>query len=101
MRDQFYGESCRTSLERGPSLFGEVFLLLIFYIKLERLYVYVKRGAPVSMVILLCLDIITIVVAPALLAAMTVGTFYAQSRLKQSLIFCISPQRINVCGKLN
>ena len=31
---------------------------------------------------------------------MTVGTYYAQNRLKKLKIFCISPQRINVCGKL-
>ena len=64
------------------------------------MYVYIKRSAPVSMVLLRCLDIITIVVPPALPAAMTVGTYYAQSRLKKLKIFCISPQRINVCGKM-
>lgn len=47
------------------------------------------------------LDIITIVVPPALPAAMTVGIWYAQRRLKKKEIFCISPPRINVCGKLN
>merc|ERR1712241_210098 len=52
------------------------------------------------MIALRCLDIITIVVPPALPAAMTVGTYYAQNRLKKLKIFCISPQRINVCGKL-
>lgn len=46
------------------------------------------------------LDIITIVVPPALPAAMTAGTVFSQSRLKKKGIFCISPPRINVCGKL-
>ena len=46
------------------------------------------------------LDIVTIVVPPALPAAMTVGTYYAQSRLKKKAIFCISPPRINVSGKI-
>lgn len=45
------------------------------------------------------LDIVTIVVPPSLPAAMTVGTYYAQSRLKKKGIFCISPPRINVSGK--
>ena len=31
---------------------------------------------------------------------MTVGTVYAQSRLKKQLIYCISPPRINIAGKL-
>jgi len=63
-------------------------------------YLYVMRGAPIPMIIKRTLDIITIVVPPALPAAMTVGTVYAQSRLKKKDIFCISPARINVCGKL-
>lgn len=50
--------------------------------------------------ILRTLDIITIVVPPALPAAMTIGTVYSQNRLKKLKIFCISPPRINVCGKL-
>ena len=54
----------------------------------------------ISKVILRALDIITVVVPPALPAAMTVGTVYAQNRLKKAGIFCISPPRINVCGKL-
>ncbi|XP_066981982.1 polyamine-transporting ATPase 13A2-like [Macrobrachium rosenbergii] len=45
-------------------------------------------------------DIVTIVNLPALPAAMTVGTYYAQSRLRKKGIFCISPPRINVSGKL-
>lgn len=63
-------------------------------------YIYVARGTEVSMIVLHCLDIITIVVPPALPAAMTIGSFYAQGRLRKSSIFCISPQRINVCGKI-
>ncbi|XP_077371234.1 polyamine-transporting ATPase 13A2 isoform X2 [Festucalex cinctus] len=46
-------------------------------------------------------DIITIVVPPALPAAITIGTIYAQHRLKNQGIFCISPPRINVCGKVS
>ena len=38
-------------------------------------------------------DVITIVVPPALPAALTVGTVYALQRLKKQQIYCISPQR--------
>jgi P-type E1-E2 ATPase len=31
---------------------------------------------------------------------MTVGTVYAQNRLKKKQIYCISPPRINISGKL-
>jgi len=47
------------------------------------------------------LDDITIAVPPALPAALTTGIIYTQRRLKKKGIFCISPQRINMCGQLN
>lgn len=56
---------------------------------------------PAQTIIIESLDIITITVPPALPAAMTVGIVYAQRRLKRVGIFCISPQRINMCGQLN
>uniref|UniRef100_A0A3P8ZB13 Polyamine-transporting ATPase 13A3 n=1 Tax=Esox lucius TaxID=8010 RepID=A0A3P8ZB13_ESOLU len=52
-------------------------------------------------IIIESLDIITITVPPALPAAMTAGIVYAHRRLKLIGIFCISPQRINICGQLN
>ncbi|XP_042314211.1 LOW QUALITY PROTEIN: polyamine-transporting ATPase 13A3 [Sceloporus undulatus] len=54
-----------------------------------------------KIIIIESLDIITITVPPALPAAMTAGIVYAQRRLKKVGIFCISPQRINICGQLN
>ena len=53
-----------------------------------------------SKIIIRTLDIVTIVVPVALPAAMTVGTVYAQNRLKKRGIFCISPPRINFCGRI-
>jgi P-type E1-E2 ATPase len=46
------------------------------------------------------LDLITITVPPALPAAMTVGTVFSINRLKKSRIFCISPPRVNVAGRV-
>ncbi|KAL5014330.1 hypothetical protein ScPMuIL_008600 [Solemya velum] len=62
---------------------------------------YIRLKAYISKIVLRVLDIITIVVPPALPAAMTVGTVYAQNRLKKNGIFCISPPRINFCGQIN
>ena len=53
------------------------------------------------LIIVRALDLITIVVPPALPATLTIGTNFAISRLKKSQIFCISPQRVNVGGKLD
>jgi len=46
-------------------------------------------------------DIVTIVVPPALPAAMTVGSYYASKRLEKQKILCINPRAINVGGSLN
>jgi hypothetical protein len=62
--------------------------------------VFVLLQASIETILLRTLDIITIVVPPALPAAMTAGTVYSQNRLKKLGIFCISPPRINVCGKV-
>uniref|UniRef100_A0A3P8Z6E0 Polyamine-transporting ATPase 13A3 n=1 Tax=Esox lucius TaxID=8010 RepID=A0A3P8Z6E0_ESOLU len=61
----------------------------------------VLNEVPVKTIVTKSLDIITITVPPALPAAMTAGIVYAQRRLKNVGIFCISPQRINICGQLN
>lgn len=47
------------------------------------------------------LDLITVVVPPALPATLSIGTSFALSRLRKSGIFCISPNRVNVSGKVN
>jgi len=41
------------------------------------------------------------VVPPALPATLSIGTSFAVGRLRKSGIFCISPSRVNVCGKVN
>ncbi|KAM4888760.1 putative cation-transporting ATPase 13A4 isoform 1-T1 [Thomomys bottae] len=65
------------------------------------LCVYMLSGEAPEEMIKKALDVITIAVPPALPAALTTGIIYAQRRLKKKGIFCISPQRINVCGQLN
>lgn len=63
------------------------------------LWIHVK--ATWKELIIRTLDVVTIVVPAALPAAITTGTIYAQSRLKSNGIFCISPPRINICGKVS
>jgi len=54
-----------------------------------------------NIIIIRALDLITIVVPPALPATLTIGTNFALSRLKNKQIYCISPQRVNVGGKID
>ncbi|KAE9552932.1 hypothetical protein FO519_003846, partial [Halicephalobus sp. NKZ332] len=60
-----------------------------------------SRGSDAKRVLLRSLDIITIVVPPALPAAMSIGILAAQMRLRRKQIFCISPSTINTCGAIN
>ncbi|XP_078614981.1 polyamine-transporting ATPase 13A3-like isoform X1 [Branchiostoma floridae x Branchiostoma japonicum] len=55
-------------------------------------------GESVGEIFLEALDLITICVPPALPSALTIGIIYAQRRLKKQGIFCIIPERINICG---
>ncbi|CAN8190692.1 unnamed protein product [Coccothraustes coccothraustes] len=63
--------------------------------------VFALNGEETGEVVKKALDVITIAVPPALPAALTTGIIYTQQRLKKKGIFCISPQRINMCGQLN
>ncbi|KPI41682.1 putative cation-transporting ATPase [Cyphellophora attinorum] len=62
---------------------------------------FVKLGLAWHLIIVRALDLITIVVPPALPATLTIGTNFALARLRKKEIFCISPQRVNVAGKLD
>ncbi|KKK26723.1 putative P-type ATPase [Aspergillus rambellii] len=62
---------------------------------------FVRLGLSWRLIIIRALDLITIVVPPALPATLTIGTNFALSRLKRKNIFCISPQKVNVGGKLD
>lgn len=59
------------------------------------------RGVDGRSVALEALDLITIVVPPALPAAMTVGRLVAQRRLERKKIYCTSPRTINVSGSID
>ncbi|KAF8929131.1 hypothetical protein BGZ58_009153 [Dissophora ornata] len=62
---------------------------------------FIRMGVPFRLMIIKALDLITIVVPPALPATMSIGTSFAIARLKRSNIFCISPTRVNIGGKIN
>lgn len=64
-------------------------------------YNFIKLGLSKRLMILRALDIITIVVPPALPATLTIGTTFAIARLKKLSIYCIAPTRVNIGGKLD
>ncbi|XP_053490134.1 polyamine-transporting ATPase 13A3 isoform X3 [Ictalurus furcatus] len=104
------GQLIRSILYPKPTdfkLYRDAYLFLLCLVGVAGIgFIYsivlsVMNEVPAKTIIIESLDIITITVPPALPAAMTAGIVYAQRRLKKLGIFCISPQRINICGQLN
>ncbi|XP_020772878.2 LOW QUALITY PROTEIN: polyamine-transporting ATPase 13A3-like [Boleophthalmus pectinirostris] len=104
------GQLVRSILYPKPTdfkLYRDAYLFLLCLVGVAAIgFIYtvalsVINNVPPRLIVIKSLDIITITVPPALPAAMTAGIVYAQRRLKRVGIFCISPQRINMCGQLN
>ncbi|XP_042560511.1 polyamine-transporting ATPase 13A3-like isoform X2 [Clupea harengus] len=104
------GQLVRAILYPKPTdfkLYRDAYLFLLCLVGVATIgFIYtivlsVMNQVPAKTIIIESLDIVTITVPPALPAAMTAGIVYAQQRLKRAGIFCISPQRINICGQLN
>ncbi|KAM9315825.1 polyamine-transporting ATPase 13A3 [Gastrophryne carolinensis] len=104
------GQLIRSILYPKPTdfkLYRDAYLFLLCLVAVAGIgFLYtiinsILQEVPANIIIIESLDIITITVPPALPAAMTAGILYAQKRLKKIGIFCISPQRINICGQLN
>jgi cation-transporting ATPase 13A2 len=62
---------------------------------------FIRLGIPWHTILVRALDLVTVVVPPALPATLSIGTSFAISRLRKQGIFCISPSRVNVAGKIN
>ncbi|XP_061592623.1 cation-transporting ATPase 13A2 isoform X2 [Cololabis saira] len=89
---RFYQDAVKFLLILGfTALIGTVYIFVVLF----------RSNVTWLQLIIRSLDIVTIAVPPALPAAITTGTIYAQRRLKGRGIFCISPPRINICGKIS
>ncbi|KAI9364521.1 hypothetical protein DFJ73DRAFT_809774 [Zopfochytrium polystomum] len=64
------------------------------------LYNSYKFGESWTDIFVRALDLITIIIPPALPATMAVGVSFSISRLRKAAIYCISPPRVNICGKV-
>ncbi|XP_013855293.1 probable cation-transporting ATPase 13A3 isoform X2 [Austrofundulus limnaeus] len=104
------GQLVRSILYPKPTdfkLYRDAYLFLLCLVAVAGIgFIYtivlsIMKKTPAKTIIIESLDIITITVPPALPAAMTAGIVYAQRRLKHIGIFCICPQRINICGQIN
>lgn len=89
---KFYRDSMKFVLVMGGiSMFGCLYTIIRFSL----------WNAPPASIAKRALDLITIAVPPALPIAMTIGTAFAITRLKGDGIYCISPQVVNVAGRID
>ena len=65
------------------------------------IYMMIKQKVDTLSIVKRALDVITITVPPALPTCMSIGIMFAMSCLKELKIFCTSPARVNVAGKVN
>ncbi|CCD71142.1 Cation-transporting ATPase [Caenorhabditis elegans] len=78
-----------------------VLAIVAFFGFMYTSFILFYRGSSIGKIIIRALDLVTIVVPPALPAVMGIGIFYAQRRLRQKSIYCISPTTINTCGAID
>lgn len=80
------------------------FMLSLFCLSLVGFVISVwqlsKAGQSASRIVIRGLDLITIVVPPALPLCLTMGTAFSLKELKKFYLFCISPNKINQAGKI-
>nr|XP_020017753.1 probable cation-transporting ATPase 13A5 isoform X1 [Castor canadensis] len=104
------GDLVRSILYPRPlnfKLYSDAFKFMVFLACLGvvgffyALGVYMYHEVPPRDTATMALILLTVTVPPVLPAALTIGIVYAQKRLKKKKIFCISPQRINMCGQIN
>ena len=79
--------------------FLSIFAILGFIV--STIYLYKKFNIAVGDIIGRGLDLVTIIVPPALPATMSVGISYAIKKLVREKIFCISPTSIIIGGKID
>uniref|UniRef100_A0A8C6QFX6 Cation-transporting ATPase n=1 Tax=Nannospalax galili TaxID=1026970 RepID=A0A8C6QFX6_NANGA len=104
------GDLVRSILYPRPlnfKLYNDAFKFMVFLACLGvvgffyALGIYMYHEVPPRFTATMALILLTATVPPVLPAALTIGIVYAQKRLKKKKIFCISPQRINMCGQIN
>lgn len=101
IRDILYPRPNRFSFYRDSLLYMVVFAIMALGGYGASINAFMDAEFEGGEYVLKLCDLVTIAVPPTLPAVMTVGTGFALYRLRKLGIFCISPPRINVSGRIN
>eukprot|EP00057_Strongylocentrotus_purpuratus_P007019 XP_011661493.1 PREDICTED: probable cation-transporting ATPase 13A3 isoform X1 [Strongylocentrotus purpuratus] len=96
-----YPKPTEIKLYRDALLFVGILTIIAIIGFIYTAVIMTLQGASASKTIIHAIDILSIAVPPALPAVLTIGMVFAQFRLKKEGIYCISPQRINLCGTVD
>jgi cation-transporting ATPase 13A3/4/5 len=100
IRDILYPREVNFAFYRDSLIFVGLMGLVAVFGFLISIPKLIEIGTKTDVLIDKSLDLITITVPPALPAAMSVGVAFAIQRLRKRQIFCISPNRVNVSGRV-
>lgn len=101
VRSILYPKPLNFKLHRDVRWF---FIFLSFLAIIGLIYavtIYVERKVPAGRIIVESAVLIVCAISPVIPAALMVGILYAKRRLRKKHVYCISPDRINMCGQLN
>ncbi|KAM8953104.1 putative cation-transporting ATPase 13A4 [Pelodytes ibericus] len=101
VRSILYPKPMNFKLYRDASRFLLCLVVIAIIGFIYSVVVFTVKGGTVRDIIVKSLVCVTVAIPPVLPAAVATAIMYAQKRLKKEKIFCISPQRINVCGRIN
>ncbi|XP_065648020.1 polyamine-transporting ATPase 13A3-like [Hydra vulgaris] len=63
-------------------------------------FTFIKKGLSKSEIFIHALDLVTVVIPAALPLILSIGLMNASRRLNTKKIYCVDPNRINICGKV-
>ncbi|XP_072266255.1 probable cation-transporting ATPase 13A5 [Pyxicephalus adspersus] len=101
VRSILYPKPLNFKLQRDVRWFYGFLLCLAIIGIIYAVTIYVQRKVPARRIIVESLVLVICAVSPVIPAALMVGIRYAKRRLTKKRIYCVSPDRINMCGQIN
>jgi len=101
VRDILYPKPTKFQFYRDSLYFVGTMAVIALLGFLATMKNIIDFGYSAGEITVLALDLVTITVPPALPAAMSVGIVLSIKRLQWEKIYCISPPRINIAGRVN
>ncbi|XP_018422472.1 PREDICTED: probable cation-transporting ATPase 13A4 [Nanorana parkeri] len=101
VRSILYPKPLNFKLHRDVRWFYRFLAFLAIIGIIYAVTIYVQRKVPAGRIIVEAMVLIICAVSPVIPAALMVGILYAKRRLRKKRIYCVSPDRINMCGQIN